>query len=448
MRVSLRVEAAAWLFSLAFHVGLGAYVYWGTTAPDLGFDFELPMEVEFGLTEAVTVSAGAASAPPEAAEPAESEGEGPGAVVDAGVPPPDAGPPDAGRRRRRRDAGPPADLAATEGEGTGDAAGEGRGVAFLPAGSQIALRLDVARVRRSPLNEDVRSLLAAMPDWQALLAGSEIDPLADLDRVLIATPNLQRSRLIVAGRTTGGSDEIRAAAERLASASGETVTWRTEHGVQLTRWHNRDDTERVIALIGPRHFLICRPVDVPRVLAVAHNRAAEQVDGAPHPADALLSMEDGEGLSLEVEGARNFAQARGRRTRSPLEMLPTGVRLALSELPRDQVAARSRWTYEAEDRASAAATYWDGMRVAYGRNIITAVLGLAPVLQRAEIEADGDHFNGTVDLSVDEMRRLLTLTRSFFEDRARARARAAGTPTPAPSPTPPEPAAPPENPYK
>ncbi len=459
MRVSRRVEVAAWGLSIALHMAMGAYVYWGTTAPDLGFEFELPMEVEFGLTEAVTVSAGASASasPEEAAEQAAEPGEGPGADLDAGVPMPDAGPPDAGRPRPRRDAGPAEDLAAAdEGDGTGDEDGEGRGVAFLPAGSQIALRLDVARVRRSALSEDVRSLLAAMPDWQALLAGSEIDPLSDLDRVLVATPNLQRSRLIVAGRTTGGSDEIRAAAERLAAAAGESITWEEQHGVPVARWYNRDDTERVIALIGPRHFLICRPEDVPRVLAVANERAATGDDedgseddegGSVHPADALLSMHDGEGLSLEIEGARNFARARGRRTRSPLEMVPTAIRLALSELPGDRVAARSRWTYESDEQASAAAAYWDSMRVAYGRNVITAVLGLAPVLQRARIEADGDHFEGNVDLEAQEMRRLLTLTRSFFEDRARARARATGAPTPprpSPAPTPPRP---PDNPY-
>lgn len=448
MQVSRRVEALAWLLSLALHGGLAAYVVWSTTAPDLGFDFQLPMEVEFGLTDAVTVSAGAAAPepPPEAAgEPAE-EGEGPGASLDGGVP--DAGPVDAGPdagRRRRRDAGPPEGLAsADEGEGTGDQAGEGRGVAFLPAGAQIALRLDVARIRRSPLGPDVRSLLAAMPDWQALLAGSQIDPLEDLDRVLVATPNLQRSRLIVAGSAVGGPDAIRAAAARLAAAAGEPLTWETRDGAEVARWYNQDDTERVVAIIGPRHFLICRPEDLPRVIAVALNRAADQETDV-HPADALLSMEEGEGLSLEIEGARQFAQARGN-TRGPIEMVPTELRLALSELPEDRVAARSQWKYEDAERAQAAAAYWDRMREAYGRNVITAVLGLAPILQRATIEAEEDQFLGQVDLQVAEMRRLLSLTRGFFEDRARARARDAA---PAPGGAgEPAPAAPPDNPYE
>ncbi|MCZ7686408.1 MAG: hypothetical protein M5U28_49670 [Sandaracinaceae bacterium] len=84
----------------------------------------------------------------------------------------DAGPPDAGRRRRERDAGPPQLADGEEGEAPATKAracrqsGEGRGVAFLPAGSQIALRLDVARVRASPLAGDVREVLRAMPDWR------------------------------------------------------------------------------------------------------------------------------------------------------------------------------------------------------------------------------------------------------------------------------------------
>ena len=451
LSVSRRVELAAYVVSLALHAALFGYVYWATSAPDLGFEFELPMEVEFGLTEAVTVSQAPSAPPEEVASTPETE-EGEGASLDAGVPI-DAGPPDAGRRRRP-DAGPAEPVAENEttdpdAEGEGDVDGEGRGVAFLPAGSQIALRLDVARVRASPLGQDVREVLAAMPDWQALLAGSDIDPLEDLDRVLIASPNLQRSRLIVAGRATGDADAIRAAAQRLASASGETLTWETRHGVPVARWFNHDETERVIAIIGPRHFIISRAEDVPLVLAVARNRAAEEEEGE-HFADALLSMRENEGLSLEVEGARNFARDRPGQ-RGPLEMVPTGVRLALTELPEQRVSARSRWTYDDDAQASEAAAYWDTRREAYARNPITQFLGLGGILGRATIVADGDHFDGNVDLAAAEMRRVLALARGFFQDRARASQRRRTPPdTPAlvePTPEGPAPATP-SNPFE
>jgi len=424
--VSRRMELLAWVLSIAAHAALGFYVHWSTSAPDLGFEFELPMEVEFGLTEAVAVSAGA-TPPQAAADPQESgepDDDGPGDSADAGVPV-DAGPADAGVRDAGppRDAGPEQVAAADEGEGTGDEGegtgdeeGEGRGVAFLPAGSQIALRLDVTRIRESPLAPDVRQFLAAMPDWQALLEGSGVEPLDDLDRVLVATPNLQRSRLIVAGRTTSDADAIRAAAARLAEGAGETLEWRTEHGVEVARWYNHDSTERVVAIIGPRHFILSRPQDLPRVLAVARDRGDEEEE---HFADALLSMEEGEGLSLEIEGARNFARAR----RTPIEMIPTELRLALSQLPEDRIAARTHWTYGADDEAEAAGEYWNRMREQYGRNMIVRAM-VGDLLTRATLEPEGEALDGSVDLEVSQMRRLMALARGFFEMRAAQRERA------------------------
>lgn len=449
-----RALVFGWVLSVAFHGLLVGYVFWSTSAPDLGFEFTLPMEVELGMTEAVTVTEGASAAASAAEAAAAEGGEGEGPGSDGGVPDAsvaDAGVPDAGRRRRPdsgiavAEAVAEGEGAGQEGEGAGDADDEGRGVAFLPAGSQIALRLDVARIRRSPLAPDVRALIAAIPDWTAMLEGSGIDPLDDLDRVLIATPNLRRSRLIIAGRATGDADAIRAAAAQLANAAGEDLRWERRHGVEVAPWHSPDETARVIAIIGPRHFIISRAEDLPRVLAVARNRAAEtpSEDGeeAPeHFADALLSMREGEGLSLEVEGARNFAR-NSPRQRGPLEMVPIAIRLALSEEADARVATRSRWRYESDAQASEAARYWDGMREQYGRNVIAAVLGVGPVLQRATIEAEGDHFEGNVDMQMSELARLLGLARGLFEDRARAQRRGA-SPSPPPTPAPAPPTAP------
>ncbi|MCC6875759.1 MAG: hypothetical protein IT378_15740 [Sandaracinaceae bacterium] len=424
------ITAAAWTLSLVLHGLVALYVAYRTTAPDLGFELELPETVEFGLTDAVQTSAGASAPPPAAPPPAPTEpGPGPGAgPADAGVPS-DAGPADAGRRPRR-DAG---SGAADAGVGDGEE-GEGQGVAFLPAGSQIALRLDVARLRASPLADDVRGVLGTLPDWQALLAGSGVDPLTDFDRLLIASPNLQRSRLIAAGRVEGDRDLMRAAASRMALAAGQPLTWRTERGVEVAEWHDPDETERVVALVGPQHFTLCRPEDLPRVLAVARARARDR----SHPADALLSMEPGEGLSLEVEGARSFARA-SPRNRSPLDMVPTRLRLSLSDGDDGRIQARTRWTFDDPAQAAAAARYWDNMRGAYARNVITAMLGISPILERATIDTEGATMRGNTTISMAEMSRLLGLVRAFFADRAR-RAQEPGAPAEPEAPAPPAPA--------
>lgn len=455
-----RAEIFGALASLVMHGALLGYLAWRTSAPDLGFEFELPMEIELGMSEAVTTTAGSTPAPAEPPSEPSAGREGPGGALDAGVPLADAGPPDAGRRRRR-DAGPPAIAQGDdEGEGTGDegegqgAEGERRGVAFLPAGAQIALRLDVARVRASPLANDVRQVLGAMPDWQALLEGSGIEPLDDMDRLLVASPNLDRSRLVAAGRAAGGEESIRAAAERLAAASGAALEWRRIRGVPVADWHDQDPTPRVVALIGPRHFVIAREEDVPRVIAVARARAQgdaadqareEQREGAEgeapeprvteHPADALVSMEEGEGLSLEVEGFRNFARARPG-TRSPLDVLPVRLRVGLSQLADGNIGARITGRFDDADQAAAAAAHWEAMREAYARNVAVQFLGIGALLSRLSLGSEEDELRASVDIEVGEMRRLLTLVRGFFEDRARTRRPA---PTSLPEPAPPTP---------
>ncbi|HJL19472.1 MAG TPA: hypothetical protein RMH99_27665, partial [Sandaracinaceae bacterium LLY-WYZ-13_1] len=323
---------------------------------------------------------------------------------------------DAGRRRR--DAGAPIAQAdpETEGEGTGDegegtggAPGEGRGVAFLPEGSQIALRIDVARVRASPFADDVRELLAAIPDWQAVIGGSGVRPLEDLERLLIATPNFDRARVVLAGRAAGGGDAIRAAAEQLASARGETLTWRRVRGFEVADWHDADATDRVVALIGPRHFAIARPQDLPRVLAIARQRARRGED----PAEALLSMGDDEGLTLEVEGARAYYRRR-RGSRTPRELFPERLRLALKELPDGQVGMRSTWSYEDGAQAERAATYFDRQRRRFANPLILAMAGvgaLFPVLDNTAIEAEGDQLSADADLSEAHVRNILALGR-------------------------------------
>jgi hypothetical protein len=457
MSVERRAAVFGWVVSLLAHASLFGYVAWRTSTPDLEFEFELPMEVEFGLSEAVTVS----SAPAPGAEPVPSSAgdaprPGPGGAADAGVPldasvPADAGPgdagnePDAGRRRRRpRDGGAPQVAAGPRDEGGhGTEPGQGRGVAFLPAGSQIALRLDMERIRRSPLSTDIRQVLAGMPDWQALLEGSGIDPLEDLDRLLVASPNLERSRLVAAGRSSGDEASVRAAAARLAEGADPAPEWRAVGGVPVVDWRNHDPTPRVLALVGPRHFVIAREQDLPRVLGVASARAAR--DTAPgqeqqHPADALLSMQEGEGLSFEVEGFRNFARARPGARRSPADVLPVRMRLGLGEMSEGRIGARITGHFDDPDQAAAAVAYWDEARQAYARNVITVVLGLSPILSRLTMRAEGEAMHASVDIELPEMRRLLGLVRGYFEDRARAQQQAPGSaPASAPPPSSPPP---------
>ena len=100
---------AGFAASLALHCAVFVYGTIYLTAPELGFEFELPTEVEFGLTEEAVVTAGgpavtapevAPTPPPEEPQGADDSEEGDEASPDAGIA--DAGPDAA------QDAGPDA----------------------------------------------------------------------------------------------------------------------------------------------------------------------------------------------------------------------------------------------------------------------------------------------------------------------------------------------------
>ncbi len=205
----------ATLASLAAHAAFLLMVLALGTAPETGFELELPIDVELGLSEATEIEPPpAVTAPPPEGPTGEREGAGQGAGPDGGVAEDAGGRPYSGRRRRR-DAGVDAGEAMPTGEGDSPSP-----VAFLPAGSQVALRLDMDRIRSSELRVEVERLIEVIPDWDAVLGGSGIEPVRDLSRVLIATPDFQRSHLVVAGRLVPDGPVPREVAERMAAATG------------------------------------------------------------------------------------------------------------------------------------------------------------------------------------------------------------------------------------
>ncbi|MEY4510912.1 MAG: hypothetical protein RLZZ450_3034 [Pseudomonadota bacterium] len=423
---SQREPAPRWLLSVAVALSLllhaaAAFVSLVVLRPpELDIEFELPMDVELGTAEAIGV---AEVPPPVPSEPSEGQkpatsglGAGDAGLLDAG-PLHDAGSADAAVRDaavadaaeskpRQRDAG---DLVA----GVADAGAAMR----VPPGAQIALRVDMARIRKSPVAAEVRSLLSAIPDWKALLDGSGIDPIEQVDRLLIATPNLQRDKIVLAGRYLGGEQVVRDAVQRLATSKGVAAEWRRQGNVQVAPWANADQTERVIALVGPAHFTISRAEDLPRVLAIAAARAERSKKGArqppqQHPADALLSMEDDEGMSLEVEGAAQFVR-RGRRG------IPERLRLSAIERAGERLDVLGTFTYVDAATAEDARDYWLGLRDRYASNTLVALLGLSAPLQSATVERSDSELRIKLTLSADQVRLILGYVRELLAPPAR-----------------------------
>ncbi len=418
-----------------------------TSRPRLDFEFELPAEVEFGLTEAMEAAGGAGAQAAASVRGASGEGSvaAGGGSLDAGT---DAGL-DAGT-----DAGlDAADLVATASGAAEDEDETGElgnitedtptepealtGPARIPPGAQIALRIDMGEVRRSPLAPEVRRLLTAIPDWALILDGSGIDPLEDLDRLLIASPNLQRSRLIIAGRHThadgtgDGRDYIHDVVQRFGATRGVPTPWSRRHGVDVAPWPNEDSTRRVLAIVGPRHFTITRPQDLLPTLSVArareeraHEEPDTELEDAQGP-DALLSMGPGDAFTVEIEGARRFVRS-GQTAR-----IPARLRLAVRSTDGTTIHIRGVATFDSPAQARDAFEFWNRERERTARNTMVRLMGLASALGDDLLELDGSTIRLHGPLTESQTRLLL----GYLEGMVR-QPRRRSSPPPRPTETP------------
>ena len=452
MRMPLGWRAPAGLLaSLSLHGLVLLSMSWASSAPPVDFELALPSNVEFGVVDAVAVTP---PAPPPATEPTAPAPTGADTSADDGEKPPkkpkkkkpkpepdagvdagaaDAGPPDAATPTPEK---PPAPEPVAKSD-AGVAGGEPRPAAlaaFAPEGTQIALRLHLGALRESPLAEDVRGLLEAIPDWKLIVDGSGLDPLRDLERLFLATPNLSRSSLVVAGQYVGDETLPRKAVASLAAARGVQARWVRRGGMAIAPWPNRDSTERTVALIAPEQFVITRPEDLPRVLLVAKALAAraKQAHGEqePDPGAALLGLGEGETLALSIEGARLFA-------RGNLSGIPERLEVAVRALP-EHVGFTSLSTghFDSPEQAEQAKAYWTRMRDRYASHPLVALIGMREPLVKMQLETEGPTLRVRTEVTLQQARVLLGFLRGALAPPPEPPPMRAPQPAPQPTPLP------------
>lgn len=362
--------------SLLLHLSWLATPRLAALLPPVDFELQLPPPVELGLIDAP-------SAPPPPAE------LPPGAVsaTAAHVEAESAAPAEPARKPPSPAPGPQMPLSS-----------------YGPAGAQIALRLHVARLRQTALSAEVRALLAAIPDWQAVLGGSDLDPMRDLERLYLASPDLRRSKLVIAGEYAGGDDVPRRAVTRLSRARGRASRWRTQQGVLIANWDNTDATERVIALIAPHQFVITRRDDLGRVLRIARAAPSSPIDStaATRTGDALLGLHASEVMRLEVHGAARFV-------RGMLAGIPSRLDATVRTRDAGAFALRFEGRFDDEATAERAKAYWERQRDRFASNPFVAFTGLRSLFADIQLRQQAERLVLTTTLTEQQARVVLGL---------------------------------------
>lgn len=408
------------LGSICVHALGYAVLHVAGTLPSVDFEVRLPDQVAFGLAEPP------APPPPPAVEQTPTAAASAQPVADDEAPatrpekprrkkpkPVDAGAADAGTPSE--DAGPakePKDAGAAQ-----EASAQPLLAAYAPAGAQIALRLHMGRIRDSELAPDVRMLLDAVPDWRFVMDGSGLDPLRDIERLYIATPDLRRASLVIAGQYVGGDEVPERAVANLAVARNVHARWRKRGSIRTAPWANVDETARVIALIAPGQFAIVRPDDLPRVLDVARALARRGDEGSAatdaEAADALLGLVENETLALSIEGARLFTRG---NVRGIPERLTASVRLVEEGVINTLFVGR----FESPEAAERARAYWEEMRERYAGNPLVALIGMRDPLNEAQVITRETQVEIRTNMTVQQARVVLGFITSAISQPAAA----------------------------
>jgi hypothetical protein len=203
----------------------------GADGPDKVVDIETPPPTSTGT--------GDLSAPPDAGPPP-TDAEPP----DAG--PPDAAPPDAAPPPDDAGAKPPKDPS-TE----------------LPVLSKITknpnnvqIVLVGKRLREHPVGAKLGTLLPTIPQWTAFFEGSGIDPVADIDVMVLTGPQMRVSGQVIAFvQFNVEPDRIMSAVDQLRTKSQPEGVWLEDVPLKAAR-ATADRAERVFVVI-PEKKLLC-----------------------------------------------------------------------------------------------------------------------------------------------------------------------------------------------
>jgi hypothetical protein len=420
--------SAAVLCSVLLHAAI--FFSLATRNRELALPFEIPDQIELGILGPEPGAGAPAPAAPAAKEPepVEPPVRRPPAVADDGYRVVDAGTPQPAQAPAQT-ARSAIDSAIAEGEASpldGNAGGGfGARLGFGsggfgsgtggPAGAVIGLHADLDQIRTTSLILEIRALLEIIPEWERLLAGSGLDALNDFSRVFVATPNLKRSGLVVSGRLKAGSTAIRDAAERLAHESGQHAQFQPADGLSISRWYNHGPTERSVALVGADQFVIARPDDVGRALAVSaalgqrqsHQSDMEKASGA----GALLAMYEGEAAALSVEGVRGFIKGEAS------SYAPVGLRMSLRHVDEFNADLRIYGYYESPKLAASALPQIETVRTGLIDHPRINYLGMRSAVEEAQIVRAGDTITISTRMTLHQVRYLMAYVSGALKPR-------------------------------
>jgi hypothetical protein len=267
-----RVRWIAWTLSLSAlaHVAFTPFIGWlgllgwlFAPPPPPETEAEQLRSIPISLLSDEELAQSGAFEPPPATQPAAAVITAPDAPAPAPPPAPTPKPAPAAPAPPRPEPPKPAPRAAPRGQ---DASGVGHPVALSGVSSEIIdsnanvnLLLVTERLREHPLGPRIGKLIVNFPQWSSFFASGDIDPVRDLNRILVVGPQFRRTADVVAILEHDlPAPVLRAAVDRLVQRPPKGRWLRSKIPAARAR---ADRAERLFALTSP-HVLVVAPLQL------------------------------------------------------------------------------------------------------------------------------------------------------------------------------------------
>lgn len=269
---------------------------------------------------------------------------------------------------------------------------------FLSPDTKVVVRLDISRMRRSPLAEDVAAAIRSTQLWQEMASRGGIDAIEDFDLVLIGANAIYTDRRILVIRTTRSEAEIRERVLAMSVQETPAPDWRDIDGYPAISWPMaQSDVPHSIVLTASHEIVLAPDDELPRIAQVARDHASRR----PEPEAIIephLAMRESEYATLLLDVPLP------RRPEYPQS--PTTTHIEVDELA-DGAEFRIDASFADEEQAIAGETWVNNLIHRFASSPVVQLMGMSRPLETAIVTRTTTRLSITANLTTEELRRAL-----------------------------------------
>lgn len=270
---------------------------------------------------------------------------------------------------------------------------------FLPEGHRILARLDMSRVRRSPVAADVESAMIATTTWQSLAGGSGIRPVQDLDTMVIGADGLYATRRVAVLRYVGTEAMVRERLLALSVARSLPLTWSELDGFAVASMPVALVVPHSVVLTASHEVVVCPTDEVARVVAVARDHASRRQSAG---AEAILEPQ----LTFAQGELATMISTEPMQARAGYPAPPSAYRLhAMEDDASHQLFVYIHGDFATEAEAQSALDWSLASARQYANEFLVRGAGLSRPLEALTGTRQGTAVDLQTNLTVEEVRR-------------------------------------------